>query len=92
MAIVPLDGTLETLGQTVSPKSVIYYGAGELHGMRNPGTEPARYLVFEFHAPGVDPLRGFPLHLRITSALIKGAKRLARPVWRRFKPLLAKRR
>ena len=91
VAIVPLTGTVETLGHAVSPMSVIYYGAGELHGMRNRGADPARYLVFEFHAPGVDPLRGFPLHLRVTSALVRGGKRLARPVWRRVKRYLPKR-
>jgi hypothetical protein len=29
---------------------VIYYSAGESHGLRNIGSEPARYLVFEFHS------------------------------------------
>ena len=32
---------------------MIYYSAGESHGMRNIADEPARYLVFEFHAAGV---------------------------------------
>lgn len=31
--------------------SVIYYPAGEKHGIKNVGDTPARYLVFEFHAP-----------------------------------------
>jgi mannose-6-phosphate isomerase-like protein (cupin superfamily) len=88
VAIVPISGTVETLGQSVRPTSVIYYGAGESHGMRNIGTDPARYLVFEFHAPGVDPVRGFPLHLRLASAVVRAGKRLARPVWRRVRRYL----
>jgi quercetin dioxygenase-like cupin family protein len=92
VAIVTLEGTVETLGQRVEPMSVIYYGAGELHGMRNVGDAPARYLVFEFHAPGAPSLNGRPFHRRVASALVRGGKRLARPVWRRVKPLLPGRR
>jgi quercetin dioxygenase-like cupin family protein len=49
VAILILSGKLETLGQVVEPHSVIFYSAGESHGMKNIGQEPARYLVFEFH-------------------------------------------
>jgi len=52
VAIVLLEGAVETLGERVDPLGVIYYGAGEAHGMRNIGSTPARYLVFEFHGPG----------------------------------------
>jgi len=91
VAIVTLEGTVQTLGQRVGPKSVIYYGAGELHGMKNVGDGPAKYLVFEFHAPGVEPLRAPPpLHRRMASALLRGGKRVARPVWHRVKPLLGR--
>ncbi|HJS46786.1 MAG TPA: cupin domain-containing protein [Gemmatimonadales bacterium] len=88
VAIVTLEGTVETLGRRVDPMSVIYYGAGELHGMRNPGDTPARYLVFEFHAPGTASLEPRPLHRRVASALIRGGRRLARPIWDRVKPLV----
>ncbi len=54
IAIVMLTGKVETLGRIVEPFGAIYYAAGEPHGMRNVGTEPARYLVFEFHAPADD--------------------------------------
>jgi mannose-6-phosphate isomerase-like protein (cupin superfamily) len=86
VAIVVLEGAVETLGQRVEPQSVIYYAAGEPHGMRNVGTTPARYLVFEFHAPGVvvvppEP----PFHRRV----LRLGKRLARPLWHRVKPVLA---
>jgi quercetin dioxygenase-like cupin family protein len=49
VAIVVLEGTLETLGERVGPNSVVFYAAGEPHGMRNVGDAPAVYLVFEFH-------------------------------------------
>ncbi len=54
VAILTLEGTVETLSQPVGPGSVVFYGAGEPHGMLNTGPGPARYLVFEFHPPGVE--------------------------------------
>jgi quercetin dioxygenase-like cupin family protein len=51
VAIVLLSGEVETVGKRVRPLGVIYYSAGELHGMKNVGTTPATYLVFEFHSP-----------------------------------------
>ena len=49
VAIVVLEGEVETLGERVGPHGVIFYAAGEPHGMRNPGQTVARYVVFEFH-------------------------------------------
>lgn len=49
VVIVVLEGEVETLGRRVKPHGVIYYAAGEPHGMHNPGPVPARYLVVEFH-------------------------------------------
>ncbi|MFA7369095.1 MAG: glycosyltransferase [Kiritimatiellales bacterium] len=49
VVIIVLEGEVETLGRRVSPHGVIYYAAGEPHGMRNSGAVPARYLVVEFH-------------------------------------------
>jgi mannose-6-phosphate isomerase-like protein (cupin superfamily) len=54
VAILMLSGRVETLGQEVGPNSVVFYAAGEKHGMRNVGDVPARYLVFEFHASNLD--------------------------------------
>lgn len=85
VAIVLLEGSVETLGQSVEPISVIYYAAGEPHGMCNPGELPARYLVFEFHAPGVDAL---PRDLPLGARTLRAVKRLARPIWRRVRPLV----
>lgn len=49
VVIIVLEGQVETLGQRVSPCDVIFYAAGEPHGMHNPGEAVAKYLVFEFH-------------------------------------------
>jgi mannose-6-phosphate isomerase-like protein (cupin superfamily) len=51
VAIILFSGEVETVGERVKPLGVIYYSAGELHGMRNVGAAPATYLVFEFHTP-----------------------------------------
>ena len=82
VAFVVLSGTIETIGATAGPSSVLYCAAGEPHGMRNPGAEPARYLVFEFHRPArLEALPPRPMFVR-------AGKRLLRPVWRRIKPML----
>jgi quercetin dioxygenase-like cupin family protein len=49
VAIIVLEGEVETLGKRVGPHSVIFYRAGEPHGMRNLGESIAKYVVFEFH-------------------------------------------
>jgi mannose-6-phosphate isomerase-like protein (cupin superfamily) len=54
VAIIVLNGRVETLGREAGPCDVIYYAAGQKHGMRNVGSEPAHYLVFEFHSSAID--------------------------------------
>jgi uncharacterized cupin superfamily protein len=49
VAIIVMEGEVETLGERVGPHGVIFYRAGEAHGMSNPGQTTAKYLVFEFH-------------------------------------------
>ena len=49
VAIIVLEGEVETLGERAAPYNVILYPAGVPHGMYNPGNDPARYIVFEFH-------------------------------------------
>jgi mannose-6-phosphate isomerase-like protein (cupin superfamily)/quercetin dioxygenase-like cupin family protein len=49
VGIVVLRGTVETLGERVGRHGLIFYTAGEPHGMTNVGSEPAVYVVFEFH-------------------------------------------
>ncbi len=48
VAIVVLEGEVETLGKRLASHSVIFYPAGQRHGMFNPGNVPAKYVVFEF--------------------------------------------
>ncbi len=52
VAILLLRGEVETLGRRVAPGSVVFYQADEPHGMKNAGSTPAEYLVFEFHGHG----------------------------------------
>jgi mannose-6-phosphate isomerase-like protein (cupin superfamily) len=54
VAILLISGEVETLGERVTAPAVIYYAAGEPHGMRNVGDQPARYLVFEFRVSPMD--------------------------------------
>jgi len=49
VAIVVVEGEVETIGKRVDPYGVIFYAAGMPHGMRNPGDVTSRYVVFEFH-------------------------------------------
>jgi len=56
VAIVMLAGEGESLGQRFRPHDVVYYAAGEAHGMYNPGTVDAHYVVFEFHGDYRPPL------------------------------------
>jgi quercetin dioxygenase-like cupin family protein len=49
VAVVVLEGEVETIGGRAAAYDVIFHRAGEPHGMRNVGTEAARYVVFEFH-------------------------------------------
>jgi MoaA/NifB/PqqE/SkfB family radical SAM enzyme/quercetin dioxygenase-like cupin family protein len=49
VAIILLEGEVETLGERVGRPSVIFYAAGEPHGMRNPNDTIAKYVVFAFH-------------------------------------------
>lgn len=65
VAMIVQSGRVATLGREVGPGELIFYPAGSVHGLRNVGTEPARYLVFEFHgtrpapAPNAaDPVTG----------------------------------
>ena len=52
VAIVMLAGKVETIGHVLEPCDVVFYGAGELHGMSNVSHETAKYLVFEFETFG----------------------------------------
>jgi mannose-6-phosphate isomerase-like protein (cupin superfamily) len=75
VAIVTIEGMVETLGEHVPPQSVVYYGAGALHGLRNVGSRPARYLVFEFHATRAEQLGPPSLRRRLLSRLRRARAR-----------------
>ena len=49
VAIVVLEGDVETLGRRAAAHDAIIYPAGRPHGMRNPTNKLAKYIVFEFH-------------------------------------------
>lgn len=85
VAILTLAGSVETLGERVEPGSVIYYAAGEPHGMRNVGTGTARYLVFEFHGAASDPFLRGSMVRRQAARVLRVAKRLARGAWLRMR-------
>jgi glycosyltransferase involved in cell wall biosynthesis/mannose-6-phosphate isomerase-like protein (cupin superfamily) len=59
VAILLLEGIVETLDRQVNSQAVIFYAAGEPHGIKNVGNIPAFYLVFEFHrdAKGLELLK-----------------------------------
>ncbi len=56
VVIVVFSGEIETLGRRVVPHGIVFYPAGEPHGIRNPGAIPAHYAVFEFHGGECVPL------------------------------------
>lgn len=83
VAIIVLEGEVETLGERVGPHSVIFYRAGEAHGMRNPGDVTAKYLVFEFHGgqaeAGAALPKARPLLVKLGPAAWKRRLRSALP-------------
>jgi quercetin dioxygenase-like cupin family protein len=49
VALVLMSGTIETIGARVTDHGVIFIPAGIEHGLHNPGSTTASYLVFELH-------------------------------------------
>lgn len=92
VAIVVLEGEVETLGERVVPHNVIFYPAGEPHGMRNPGSTVARYIVFEFHGSQRNPENTKAISHRVSrirklrdpQAIKAKLKRLAKDLLARF--------
>jgi mannose-6-phosphate isomerase-like protein (cupin superfamily) len=71
VAIIVLEGEVETLGERVAPHNVSFYPAGVPHGMRNHAEAIAKYVVFEFHGsqktlPDVLPSLALPLFTKLT--------------------------
>jgi quercetin dioxygenase-like cupin family protein len=76
VAIVVLEGTIETLDRRLGPRGVAFCAAGRPHGMRNVGDGRARYLVFELDGGTFEPeLRTRPNRRR---GLRRTLRRLAR--------------
>ncbi len=56
VALIVLQGNVESLGVLAKPYDVFHFAAGEPHGIHNPGDVPAEYLVIEFHGDTVVPV------------------------------------
>jgi len=50
VGILLFEGEIETLGEKVKAPALIYYAAGEPHGLTCTSDTMAKYIVFEFHA------------------------------------------
>jgi uncharacterized cupin superfamily protein len=82
VAMIVLDGAIETLGARVEKHGVAFCSGGHPHGVRNPGATPARYLVLEFHGrPALDLAAAEPAFR--ARANPSRARRLLRSIWRR---------
>lgn len=77
VALIVLEGELETLGEKVGPNGVVFYRAGEMHGVRGLSAGGTRYLVFEWHgrASAVPP----PIFKPSTRWLLKRLVKKALP-------------
>lgn len=75
VAIILLEGAVETLGRKMRAPAILYHPAGQLHGIRVVGAEPARYLVFELDG---ERRSTTPVH------------RIVRRLWRALCPHLSK--
>lgn len=82
VALIVLEGVIETLGARIEKHGVVFCSGGQPHGVRNPGAAPARYLVVELHGrPALDLAAAEPA-LR-PRANPSRARRLLRSIWRR---------
>jgi uncharacterized cupin superfamily protein len=97
VAMVVLSGTISTAGRRAVENNVIYFPAGEIHGMENSGPASARYLVFEFHrglrgADGEIPQLRRPAWQK---AIRRGYRRVRQKaastyLWKRLRPIYRK--
>ena len=74
VAIVTLEGEIETLGETVGPHSVIFYPAGQPHGIQNTNGSPAKYVVFEFHSGRIAADIAVPAQPSLVAKLLDPAR------------------
>jgi mannose-6-phosphate isomerase-like protein (cupin superfamily) len=52
VALLTLSGKLQINSAVLEPYGAGYFSAGQMHDMKNIGSEPAQYLVFEFDNRG----------------------------------------
>jgi quercetin dioxygenase-like cupin family protein len=91
VVIVVLEGEIATLGGRVGPFGVVYCPEGVEHGMSNPGSIPAKYLVFEFEGRGPQSLltvRAGSLAAKLASAEVWKGK--LRYEWTRLRQKLSR--
>jgi quercetin dioxygenase-like cupin family protein len=77
VAIVVLEGELETIDGRAKPHDVIFFLAAEAHGMRNVGDTVARYVVFEFHGR-TSLVRDAPSAAKVLLTKVRDRQRLKR--------------
>jgi quercetin dioxygenase-like cupin family protein len=87
VAIVLIEGAIETLGQRLEAPAVLYHPARAMHGLAAVGDAPARYLVFEFDAQRVrSPLTSLMrLGPRGVSLARRAVKKLRREIRKRLR-------
>jgi mannose-6-phosphate isomerase-like protein (cupin superfamily) len=49
VSIFLIEGEIAVLGKNIVAPAVVFIPAGHLHGMNNVGSDPAKYIVWEFH-------------------------------------------
>ena len=87
VAIILLEGEVETLGVRFSAPAAVFYRSGDPHGMHNPGNDPARYLVVEFHGSDVPFRDSLPIRLLMKAVRLV----IPRRVRRKLRHLLGRR-
>jgi len=75
VAMIILQGEVETIQQRAKPFDILFFPAGKKHGMRNSGKQEVRYLVFEFH--------GSRLHFSTRKIRRLGSKMVHYKNWKR---------
>ena len=93
VAIIVLEGQIETGGRRLTRGGVAYFAAGESHGLRGIGPGVSRYLVVEFRGPDAEkPPIGAKGHRPFKpKAKTKTRRRPKRTRWQKYRDSIAKR-
>ena len=84
VALVILEGEVETLGGKAGTCDVVLYAAKEIHGMSNNGQKTARLVAFEFHGITRDVCSR--MLLTTWSLFVRGGKKIVRLLRQRIRP------